>query len=349
MKNFWYHFIVHPWMKLGLLFFFQRIQVYGKKNIPKGKAVIFLPNHQNAFMDALIINTRHHRTTHTLVRASIFGKKFTDLLLASINLMPVYRIRDGASQMNKNQEVFESCFKILKDGECLLIHPEGNHFLHKNLRPISKGFTRIGLGALENNPDLDLVLIPVGVNYSHSKLFFGKASVHFGEPINPRPFIERPKELKALVEEKMRELIVNIPEEDYENNKAILDRLGADFSNVEESNQLVKSYLIDKKEAPKLKAKKINPLHVLLSINNILLIILWKKISKNLKDPAFHSSIKFCFGLFLFPIYHLLLFLFLSALFTQQIALLYLLFSLLSLPYLSKRFKYLKGTKHKPF
>lgn len=349
MKNFWYHYVVHPWMRLGLLFFFQRIRVYGKNNISKDKAVIFLPNHQNAFMDALIINTRHHRTTHTLVRASIFGKKWTDFLLNSINLMPVYRIRDGVSQMNKNQEVFKSCFEILKKGECLLIHPEGNHALQKFLRPISKGFTRIGLGALENNPDLDFELIPVGVNYSHSKLFFGKASVHFGKPINPQSFKDHPQELKKLVEIKMRELIVNIPEKNYETNLEVLDRLEADYSDLKASNQLISNYLIENRPAPKLKAKRINPIHVLVSINNIFFIILWKKVSKKLKDPAFHSSIKFCFGLFLFPLYHALLFLFLESLFSGLIAVFYLLFSLISLPFLSKRFKYLRGTKHKPF
>lgn len=349
MKFVWYHFIVHPWMRLGLLFFFQRIRVFGKENIPKNKAVIFLPNHQNAFMDALLVNTRHKRTTHTLVRASIFGAKWTDFLLKSINLMPVYRIRDGASQMNKNIEIFERCFKILEKGECLLIHPEGNHSLNKYLRPISKGFTRIGLGALAENPDLEIDLIPVGVNYSHSKLFFGKASVHFGKAINPHEFIDKAQDLKKLVEEKMRELTVNIPEENYEENKAILDGFGIDYSDIIGSKYLIENHLKLKNEAPPLKARKINPLHALVSLNNILFIFLWKKVSKNLQDPAFHSSIKFCFGLFLFPIYHLLLFLFFESLFSRQIALFYLLFSLISLPYLSKRFKFIKGTKHKPF
>ncbi len=336
-------------MRLGLLFFFQRIRVYGKKNIPKNKAVIFLPNHQNAFMDALVINTRHKRTTHTLVRASIFGKKWTDFLLKSINLMPVYRIRDGASQMNKNNETFKQCFEILEKGECLLIHPEGNHSLNKFLRPISKGFTRIGLGALAENPNLEIDLIPVGVNYSHSKLFFGKASVHFGEAINPQNFIEKPQELKKLVEERMRELIVNIPEENYEDNKAILDGFGADYSDLIGSKYLIHTYLELKKDPPPLKAKKINPIHVLVSINNIPFLILWKRISKSLQDPAFHSSIKFCLGLFLFPLYHILLFWFFENLFSRPIALSYLLFSLISLPYLSKRFKFINGTKHKPF
>lgn len=349
MKYIWYHFIVHPWMRFGLLFFFQRIRVYGKKNIPKNKALIFLPNHQNAFMDALVINTRHHRTTHTLVRASIFGKKWSDFLLHSINLMPVYRMRDGASQMNKNEEIFRRCFDILKRGDCLLIHPEGNHHLHKNLRPISKGFTRIGLGALETNPDLQIELLPVGVNYSHSKLFFGKASIHFGKPINPRDFIDRPKDLKKLVEEKMKELVVHIPEENYETNFRLIESLGADFSKVEETNNLLQKAIRENKQALPLRAKKINPLHVLASINNIPFVILWKKVSKKLKDQAFHSSIKFCFGLFLFPIYHFLLFLFLQSLFSKTVAFYYLLFSLLSLPYLSTRYKYLKGSKHKSF
>ena len=347
MKYIWYHFIVHPLMRLVLLFFFQRIRVFGRENIPKNKALIFLPNHQNAFMDALVVSTRHHRTTHTLVRASIFGKKISDFLLASINLMPIYRIRDGASKLNKNQKIVENCIEILKNGDCLLIHPEGNHSLHKNLRPISKGFTRIALGAQEKFPDLDLELIPVGINYSHSQLFYGKASVHFGKAIKPKDFIDQAQELKNLVEDKMRELIVNIQEEDYEENKVILESLNADFSNVSETNALIEKHLGAEKNTPPKMAKRINPLHVLASINNIFFIILWRKLRKKITDPAFHSSIKFCIGLILFPLYHSFLFLLLLKVFSMELAIIYLFFSLFSLPLLSKRFKYLKGSKHK--
>ena len=42
-------------VKTGLLFFYKNIKVVGKENLPKGKPILITPNHQNALIDALLI------------------------------------------------------------------------------------------------------------------------------------------------------------------------------------------------------------------------------------------------------------------------------------------------------
>ena len=106
MKALWYNFI-RLIIKIGLFFYVKRIKVSGKKNIPKKGAVLFTVNHPNGLIDPLIATTNIKRDNHYLVRAASFKKPVVKKILGSLNLMPIYRIRDGASQLGKNQEIFD--------------------------------------------------------------------------------------------------------------------------------------------------------------------------------------------------------------------------------------------------
>ena len=48
---------------------------------------------------------------------------------------------------------------------------------------MKKGTARLAFGALEQSPDLDLHIVPVGVNYTYADRFRGDAMLDFGEPI----------------------------------------------------------------------------------------------------------------------------------------------------------------------
>ena len=56
MKKSFYHFIR---IILGFYnrFYFTNFTVVGRENIPQDGVVIFSPNHQNAFMDPLLVGT----------------------------------------------------------------------------------------------------------------------------------------------------------------------------------------------------------------------------------------------------------------------------------------------------
>ena len=98
MKNIWYNFI-RSYIKLGLFFYTKKIKVVGKKNIPKKGAVLFAVNHPNGLLDPLLVTTTATRNTHYLVRAAVFKKPLVKKFLATLNLMPIYRIRDGVKEL----------------------------------------------------------------------------------------------------------------------------------------------------------------------------------------------------------------------------------------------------------
>ena len=47
--------IVKLWLRTGLFFYYGRMKVVGRGNIPKNKPIMLLANHQNALMDPLMI------------------------------------------------------------------------------------------------------------------------------------------------------------------------------------------------------------------------------------------------------------------------------------------------------
>ena len=81
----------------------KKIIVNCKENIPKKGAILFMVNHPNGLIDPLIVTTNNPRTNYFLTRAASFKKPLVRWFLNSLNLIPIYRIRDGVNQLNKNK------------------------------------------------------------------------------------------------------------------------------------------------------------------------------------------------------------------------------------------------------
>ncbi|GAB5564976.1 MAG: hypothetical protein Wins2KO_20390 [Winogradskyella sp.] len=228
MNKLWLH-TIRAYVRLGLFFYFKSIQVNGLKNIPNNKPIIILCNHQNALLDALIIAAKTHRFSYFLTRASVFKKKNIAKLLRSLQMLPVFRIRDGWSTISKNEVIFHQCSDVLSNNASLAIFPEGNHSLERRVRPLSKGFTRIINDAYDKYPELDLKLIPAGLNYAYATKYPEKVSVNFGPSIDVENYLKGNKvedstALKQVVYDEISQLTTNIPQSNYE---LILSQLNA--------------------------------------------------------------------------------------------------------------------------
>lgn len=221
MQKAWWEFVKFG-VKLAIKLFYRRIEIQGYADYPIEGPILLAPNHQNAFMDALIPTVFARGPVHFLVRADVFKSRLAGWFLRSLNMMPIYRERDGRSNLAKNDAVFEECFKILRAKGTLLIFPEAGHLGVRRLRPLSKGFTRIAFGALESNEDLDLQIVPLGLNYSNYTDSQSRLLINFGTPIAVRDYLELNREnpakamatLRSDVQEKLEAEIVHIPRDD---------------------------------------------------------------------------------------------------------------------------------------
>lgn len=177
--------------KYGLIFFYRRIRSVGREKIPKNTPVMFIPNHQNSFMDALLVVSTNWKYTFFLTRAQAFSTAFMRWFLENLNMLPVYRVRDGMSSVTKNNAIFERCIRMLEKKYAVLVFAEANHNLNRRIRPLSKGFTRIAFDAeLANDWNLNLHVVPVGVNYTRHRESRNDVTVVYGDPIPMKQYQE---------------------------------------------------------------------------------------------------------------------------------------------------------------
>jgi len=350
LKLIWYH-IIKIYISTGLFFYFKKINVYGTDNIPKKGAVLFVSNHKNALIDPLLIATTTTRNIHFLTRASAFKLKLVKWLLSTVNMLPIYRLRDGKETLAKNNEIFNKCYSVLGKKRSLLIFPEGTHDIKRWVRPLSKGFTRITFGALEHNLNLELKIVPVGLNYTKADEFAESVSIFYGETIHVNPYWNKDDmnnsttALKKIVSDKMKELTTHI--EDQENYDTIMHKLGdIDFLQPKEVNNLIHEIYTNKSQITNNKIKKsyknIEPLFlwkvlkIIVSLNSIIPLLIYKVIEPKIQEIEFVATTKFAIGITAFPIFYILQTLAINYFFGIDIALLYLALSIILILLLAK-------------
>ncbi len=278
----------------------KKIIVNGKENIPKKGAILFMANHPNGLIDPLIVTTNNPRTNYFLTRAASFKKPLVRWFLNSLNLIPIYRIRDGVNQLNKNKEVFERCFNLLDNQKALMIFPEGSHDKRRTVRSLSKGFSRIVFGAIERNPKLQIQIIPVGITYQDSSSYPFKVSLNYGIPILANDFYKSNlnhsdiKKIKDVISVQLKTLSVHIPlNEDYEKWSKKLSSANIDFTKVDEVNSMIQSNIIIKRERKINLVKFLKPIIIL---NSFIPWLLWKYVKNKVTDFEFISTFKFGVG-----------------------------------------------------
>lgn len=344
-RKIWYYY-VRFYLKTTLGFFYKNFDVVGTENIPRKRAVIFVPNHVNTFLDATIVAVCTSRMSHHMARADVFKNPKLTWLMATVNLRPIYRLRDGKDAVGKNEQVFIMLQDYMKQGECVTLHPEGTHTLDHRVRNFKKGFTRLAFGYLDRFPNEEVDIIPVGLNYDNPTEYRSNISVHFGKPIDARPYYEMEDQNKAAQEltndayQGILPLLTNI--DDAENYDEIFKKLkatGADLTKPEECNPIIEKLKTGETVAPIRKKTKAGiltkALYPFAIANNWLAVILWKKMKPTFKDPAWHGPMKYALGLSVVPIMYIIQTLVVMAFFGWVWALIYLFFSFLTVPAIS--------------
>ena len=304
MKTLWYY-VVKAVTRLGFTFYFNNVRLEGVANIPKDKPLLLVANHQNALIDPLLIGAYSPRVLHFLTRADVFNKPLIKMLLSSVNMMPIYRIRDGRSSLNKNQAIFDKCQTIFDKNGCVLIFPEGNHNIRRRIRPLSKGFTRIVSGSLEKNPDLNLYIQPIGINYSGHKRYRSKVSIYYGNPIKANDYVGALNDngdllsLRDKVSDEMKLLTTHI--DDLDNYDKIASNFEPqDFLYPEKVNTAIASDSFP--THGQTKGKKGTWLQHLVRANTLLPLFLWRRFKPGISEPEFIATFKFVFAILIVPV-----------------------------------------------
>jgi 1-acyl-sn-glycerol-3-phosphate acyltransferase len=219
------YWLLQRYAKLCFRIYFRKIEIANLHRISLDNPVILAPNHQNALMDAMTIVCNTNLQPVFLARADIFKGKRMSRFLNYLNIMPIYRIRDGLVNVKKNDEIFEKTIRVLHNrNNPLILFPEGNHGDKRRLRPLVKGLYRIAFLAQERAGEKpDVKIIPVGIDYGHYQHFRSTLFINVGEPVNVSSFYKEHSEnpvaainsLKDTYAAEISKLMIDIQTEEY--------------------------------------------------------------------------------------------------------------------------------------
>lgn len=256
---------------VGLRLFYRPFRVYSRPQIHSNQSIIYVANHQNSFLDALIVGSTARHTLAILIRADIFKFRFAHPLFRALNFIPVFRLRDGLRTVTRNQESFELALQALTDQKALLLFPEGTHHRNSSLRPFTKGFLRIASLAALHNTHREVLIVPVALVYKNFDRCAVPMEIHYLQGVRYQTNGDSEEYHKELAEE-IRIKIEN--------------KINTVYSNYE-----------------KTKNSKPSGFASLFKFLFYPIYFIFNKLIVKVKDPIFTASLKFAIGLLILPMY----------------------------------------------
>ena len=222
-KN-WIYSFAHYYVNASFFMAYRRCEYVGLEKIPTDGAIIFAPNHTNCLQDALAVLALNHKPKVFVARADIFRNPKLKKILNWMKIMPIMRIRDGYSNLQKNDEIMKYAVDVLTDKVPFCIMPEGRHRPMHSLLPLGKGIFRIALQANEKIEEkMPIYIVPFGIEYGNFFRFRSSLLVEIGEPINVTSYLkdnstlsiaEQINGLKDLLIKGLEDCICYIPDND---------------------------------------------------------------------------------------------------------------------------------------
>jgi len=177
-----------------------RTRFYGRNNLPENGAVVLISNHQSHY-DPPLIAVGLRRRLNFLARKTLFKFKLFGWLIDMLDAIPLDI--DGIGFAGIKESI-----KRLKNGEIILVFPEGGRTWDGNIAPFLTG-------ALTLAQRTKSAILPAAISgcydafprtYKYPRLW-GRFRVVYGKPIFYEDFKDlSEKELRQLCEAKIAEL-----------------------------------------------------------------------------------------------------------------------------------------------
>lgn len=157
----------------------KRFCIYNKQVTTIETPLVLGCHHPNSFLDAILIGAQMKKRVHFLTRSDVFKNKWAAMVMRSVNMIPIYRIRDGKENLGKNDVTFDLCRQIIHRGEHVLIFVEGfcNHQTTLQT-PLKKGAPRLLIQGWKDG--VEVQLLPVWIRFNSFTEFPKEVNIYFG-------------------------------------------------------------------------------------------------------------------------------------------------------------------------
>lgn len=183
-----------------LRFFFHKIEVAGRDNVPADRGGVLVAWHPNGLLDPALILAHFPRRVvfgarHGLLRWPLLGA-----LMRRLGTVPIYRSQDASDSLDEharrtaNRASLDALAQAVAGGAYAALFPEGDSHDEPGLLDLRPGAARLFLRARELTPPdaPPPVLIPVGLHYDRKNLFGSSALVEFHPPVELPEDLARP-------------------------------------------------------------------------------------------------------------------------------------------------------------
>lgn len=155
---------------------FRSLQRRGDEGPPG--ATLFVLNHPNGLLDALVLSAALDRAPRLLGKATLWQVAVLKPFLFVFDPIPVHRRTDGDVGPEATAKTFAAVHAAFAKGDAVAIFPEGISHGRRELAPLKTGAARMLLSA-----PCPVRLVPIGLVYGERERFRHSALVRIGEPI----------------------------------------------------------------------------------------------------------------------------------------------------------------------
>jgi len=348
LKRLFYNMLWYT-CRIGAGLYFNKIEINGKIQLPRNGAIIYAPNHQNAFLDAILIAIFSPQPVTFFTRADIFVKPYI-WFLEAMNMVPVLRAKDGFSKVKDNDSTFSLSVDNLLKRKPIMIFPEASHDYPYHLRTLSKGTARVAFDAQLKSTS-PIYIVPVGLNYFRRHVPRFKLIMNYGEPINIQDYLDLYQEHsgKALSEVRnamtiglKKEMVIPDKKDNYEENAKVFTRENERLTFAELKEKSEKLNFIRETEMDWLK-----PIILLFSIPNVVPLVLSHYVVSLFEDPVFPGSMKFGIAALFCPLWYFVCFVTIGFFYGLKLSFLIVLGLILFLFLRQELVRYTSPTEHR--
>jgi 1-acyl-sn-glycerol-3-phosphate acyltransferase len=204
--------------RIALWIYYPRTTIVNREHLRFKGPAILISNHQNTLMDALNAAAHAREQVFFLANAGLFRSKFSDWFFNTFFCIPIKRTVDADGKPVDNEQNFARVNAHLEGGGTIYIAPEGTSWMRRHLYRFKTGTARIAFSAeRKNDYQLDLKIIPVGLNYTNYTQFRSGVFIFADEPIYVRDWredyekdpVETVKRVTAELQERIRALMID--------------------------------------------------------------------------------------------------------------------------------------------
>ena len=160
---------------------YRRVEVYFAPGQVTAGPEVAVSNHFGGFADPLLLMSVLPRRPRIIARDKIWKIPVVGWIMTWVGGIPVHRAVDKGR--TGNDQMFASCYRALRDGDEIMIFPEGVTRDDPSIAPVKTGAARIAMGARSDGVT-GIKLTAAGIHYENKAALRSRVSIHVGTPLD---------------------------------------------------------------------------------------------------------------------------------------------------------------------